>query len=158
MRALTLLFALASPIAGAKCVATAQDLLLLEVAACQAITLEGDPAHGGGRHPAQTSGVLLTARVREARKVVQDSASDHPVQQGPVVSGGQWANFFVDAAASRCPTLRAGSPRWFITVPRCCDVLPPRGKCVLPGTLQEVRPEPRPERWHPWSPAGRQDD
>jgi hypothetical protein len=134
----------------AKCILAPVQRANVNVQACVAVTFAPSDItldFGGGRtgrlyEPgASYSGALLSVRVAESH-FVWDAGEQHRTNGFHAWKPGQGQTLFLAIPVDQaCPTNYGGS----LTVDTdrdCCDVLPVKGKCLVPDTIISVHLSP----------------
>ena len=141
----------------AMCAATTENLVRVEVYACQQIKIGASssrpPAHAIHKRGSSITGILITGRVIESEIVWDADSNDaaYLVEAGKV-SPGESSTFFLNGNASKICSVLVGTEKTFITERPCCDVIPADGVCLVPWSMTIVKEEKRPERWTKWKP------
>ncbi|MDT8321977.1 MAG: hypothetical protein RQ826_15775 [Xanthomonadales bacterium] len=141
----------------AMCAATTQNLVRLEVSACQQVKIRASDsppaAHRMHRRGSCITGAMVTGRVISSTLVWDGD----PGRAEYLVTGGKlptdaFGTFFLGANASKtCPTL-LGTEATLVTNRPCCDMLPADGLCLVPAAIPIAQVEKQPERWIEWVP------
>lgn len=159
---LALLALLALPqMVGAMCAATTENLLRVEVFACQQVKIGASasrpPAHRLHKKGSSVSGALITGRVVVSERVwLGDERMAEYVMADRIAPLDESSTFFLPGNAARlCPAL-IKREKTFVTGRPCCDVLPGSGLCLVPGTLAVIHEEKNPRRWQKWLPRSKQ--
>ena len=139
----------------AMCIATAPNLVLLRVDACQSVEIDASysrpPAHASHERGTGIRGVLITGWVLKSELVWDGNAetADYLMDMGKA-SVDKPGTFFLEGRAYKvCPTL-VGTEKTFISERPCCDVIPAKGICLAPSPIAIVREENVPQQWRKW--------
>ncbi len=140
----------------AMCAATTQNLVRLEVYACQQMTILASdtkrPAHRIHRRGSKITGALITGTVIESALVWDGDprVAEYLFETGKLTVNESGTLFLRGAASKICPKL-LGTEATFVTDRPCCDVIPADGLCLVPATIIIAKEERFPERWTIWS-------
>lgn len=139
----------------ALCALTTENLLRIEIYACQPVAIGASVStsdtHAIHKRGARMKGTLITGRVVASNSVwLADSDDGRYIVEAPIVPAGIVASFFVQGSVRDNCDDSVGTELVFVTDRPCCDVIPASGLCLIPESIAIVREEHMPERWSKW--------
>lgn len=148
MRFLVLLTGLLQvQISWADCVARPEILFSLKVGACQAVNI-GNSALSPSFTEGGVKGVLLSGRIVSSKLVWHntDARGLAPRESFEVDS---YQTVFVPGESDEVCKMEVGEDRWMITSRPCCDIVPARGLCVVPWSMEIATENISEQNWFP---------